>query len=157
MENINKEFCNFYINNQKEIDELIQAKITLENDQYNVIKQLEECLKEQEEQIKNHTEIDDIDIWEKKNLYIDFKIPKYQNKIAIDVVVDLDKICCYIFIRGNENPYDILCNLLYIKKNKLQKQDGGYLLFKENINFYDINIEELVERILKICEEIKFA
>jgi hypothetical protein len=146
MEDINKEMFDFIISNKDTINDINQQKNILQNKLNNLVWQISENISLETANVKKW-------IWEKKTIVFDFSFDDIT--ISVDATVQYQSVNLDLFVRKNIDTYSNLAQLDLIKNNIFTKSVRGYELLHRNINFYEINQEELSKEIYNLLIQIK--
>ncbi|WP_284653289.1 PD-(D/E)XK nuclease family protein [Flavobacterium terrisoli] len=149
VEDINIEMFNFIVKNEEAINALNQESNNINNRLIDVVKKLLQQIEYTNE--FHHQKW----IWNKNTMVFDFK---FDNKIvAVDITINKTTIFAELFLRGGRQTYDLLDSLQLIKNNpnKFSKSKRGYTLYTKDVNFFEINKDEFIPRIINLLELIK--
>lgn len=147
MENINKDMFQFLIKNETYVNNLIQEKNNIDKELFKKCATLLSLITtENSHFIKKW-------MYEKNVLVFDFKIDN--SDIALDIIIHKTEIICDIFDRKAKMTYETLDQLDLIKNLQLEKNHRGYEVFRENINFFEIDNTIFLEKVHNILEQIK--
>lgn len=151
METINKEFFAFFIKNKEVIEEINTENYNLYASLHNVVRKVMNILPPSNENRK-------LWLYQKVDIVNDFTLE--HGVVALDFVFDLDKVKASLWLRKNtssKGQYEILDQLQLIKEDpKTDKTDKGYIVFKEDVNFFEINPDDFAQKIENIINKIKY-
>lgn len=146
MEDTNKEMFDFIISNNDTINDINQQKNILQNKLNTLVWQISENISLETANVKKW-------IWEKNTIVFDFSFGDIT--ISVDVTIQYQSVNVDLFVRKNIDTYSNLDQLDLIKNNNFPKSTRGYELLNRNINFYEINQEELSKEIYNLLIQIK--
>lgn len=146
MEYTNKEMFDFIISNNDTINDINQQKNILQNKLNILVWQISENISLETTNVKKW-------IWEKNTIVFDFSFDNIT--ISVDVTIQYQSVNVDIFVRKNIDTFSNLDQLDLIRHNTFPKSTRGYELLNRNINFYEINQEELSKEIYKLLIQIK--
>ena len=146
MEDTNKEMFDFIISNDDAIVAINQQKNILDTQLKILVGQISDSI---------NLELPNVEKWiyEKNTIVFDFSFDVIT--ISVDVTIQYQSVNVDLFVRKNIDTYDNLNQLDLIKNNKFPKSIRGYELLNRNINFYEINQEELSREIYNLLIQIK--
>lgn len=144
MENINKDMFQFLISNQKEIENLQNEKLKLNNALQRFILQLVQRIDCEAENVKQW-------IYQKNVIVYDFTFEDVV--IAVDIAFYFDKVIMDIFDRGGKSK-EILNSLALLDNNNFNDTKRGKLIFEKDVNFYDIDLDDFAEKLSNYLNQI---
>ncbi|MFT5251127.1 MAG: hypothetical protein ACI87N_000098 [Flavobacteriales bacterium] len=154
MESINKEYFDFLVKNKDVFDEINAERVKLNYSLQNVVSKVMSVIPPTE---GNRN----LWLYQKVDIVNDFTFE--DGVVALDFVFDLTEVRASLWLRKNKTAkgkYEILDQLQLIKEkpNSFIKTDNkyGYKVFKESINFFEINPDEFAKKIENILNKIKY-
>ncbi|MDE5437276.1 PD-(D/E)XK nuclease family protein [Elizabethkingia meningoseptica] len=147
VKHINKEMFRFLIENHKEIKELQDEKLKLRNSLLQVIGQLIQRINCDLPNVRQW-------IYQKQTIVYDFTFDNMV--IGVDIFLELNEIKMDIFSR-NQNDREILEHLDLIQNNTFENNSRGKQIFSQKIDFFDIDLDSMAEKISNYLNQIKLS
>jgi hypothetical protein len=152
METINKDFFDFFIKNKETIEEINNENHNLYASLHNVVRKVMNLLPQTDGNRKMW-------LYQKIDIVNDFTFD--DGVVSLDLVFDLDTVKASLWLRKNNSSkgkFEILDQLQVVKVplHSYEKTNNGYVIFKEDINFFEINPDDFANKIETILKKIKY-
>lgn len=144
MEDVNKEMFHFLVNNYETIKEIDLEKRKIDDLLSNLVNQISN-------QIPN-IENSEKWIYQRYTIVHDFVIEG--NKIAVDLSIDYKEVKMTLFMRSRNQDAGFL-NKLHVIKNNNFFRENRYVLYQKDVNFFDIDKEELAKTAYELLKQVK--
>lgn len=144
MEDVNKEMFHFLINNYETIKEIDIEKRKIDDLLSNLVIQISN-------QIPN-IENSEKWIYQRYTIVHDFVIEG--NKVAVDLSIDYKEVKMTLFMRSRNQDTGFL-DKLQVVKNNIFFRENRYELYQKDVNFFDIDKEELAKTAYELLKQVK--
>lgn len=144
MEDVNKEMFHFLINNYETIKEIDIEKRKIDDLLSNLVIQISN-------QIPN-IENSEKWIYQRYTIVHDFVIEG--NKVAVDLSIDYKEVKMTLFMRSRNQDTAFLDKLQVVKNNNFFRENR-YVLYQKDVNFFDIDKEELAKTAYELLKQVK--